>query len=83
MKNLVRIATLLILTHFAFNTSAQTVTLDYYFNHEVHKNKAGQEERYHYLWEETASSGFSKFGQAFKSAGATINSLDADRKSVV
>jgi hypothetical protein len=77
MKNLVRIATLLILTHFAFNTSAQTVTLDYYFNHEVHKNKAGQEERYHYLWEERASSGFSKFGQAFKSAGATINSLDA------
>ena len=77
MKNLIRIASLLILTHFAFNTSAQTVTLDYYFNHEVHKNAAGQEERYHYLWEETANSGFSKFGQAFKNAGATIISLDA------
>ncbi|MGZ3754430.1 MAG: DUF4350 domain-containing protein [Mucilaginibacter sp.] len=77
MKNLVRIATLLILSNLAFSAWAQTVTLDYYFNHEVHKNAAGQEERYHYLWEETANSGFSQFGQAFKKAGATINSLDA------
>ena len=69
------IASFLIL--FAFSVSAQTVTLDYYFNHEVHKNKAGQEVRYHYLWEETASSGFSIFGEAFKRAGAKINSLDA------
>jgi hypothetical protein len=76
MKNILATCVLLALTNLGFTVVAQTVTLDYYFNHEVHKNKAGQEERYHYMWEDKASSGFSIFGEAFKNAGAKINSLD-------
>lgn len=52
---------------------AQTVTLDYYFNHEV--NKTGK--RFHYMWEDTEPSGFSIFGQSFKNAGGTLSSLDS------
>ncbi|MCO5949973.1 hypothetical protein [Mucilaginibacter flavidus] len=59
------------------NASAQKVTLDYYFNHEVHKTSAGKVERYHYLWTEKANSGFSIFGEAFKKAGAALDTLDS------
>ncbi|MEO3406703.1 DUF4350 domain-containing protein [Mucilaginibacter sp. CAU 1740] len=60
-----------------FAASAQTVTLDYYFNHEVHKGKNGQPERFHYLWDETDNNGFKIFGDAFKSHGAKLDTLDA------
>jgi hypothetical protein len=55
--------------------SAQKVTLDCYFNHEVHKTASGETERYHYLWNEKANSGFFIFGDAFKRAGATLDTL--------
>ncbi|MDN5284556.1 MAG: hypothetical protein JWR38_830 [Mucilaginibacter sp.] len=55
--------------------SAQTVTLDYYFNHEVHKNKAGQQERFHYIWTETDNNGFYIFGEAFTKQGAKLDTL--------
>lgn len=54
---------------------AQTVTLDYYFNHEVRKNKAGQTERFHYLWTDQTNSGFSVWGDIFKKHGATLDTL--------
>jgi hypothetical protein len=76
MKYIFTTSVLFILSALLFTSAAQTVTLDYYFNHEVHKNKSGQEERFHYLWEDRASSGFSIFGDAFKNAGAKLNSLD-------
>jgi len=60
-----------------FAARAQAVvTLDYYFNHEIHKNASGQPERFHYLWEEKAQTGFSIFGDAFTKQGAVINSLE-------
>ncbi|MFC0513192.1 hypothetical protein ACFFGT_03235 [Mucilaginibacter angelicae] len=55
--------------------SAQTVTLDYYFNHEVHKGANGQPERFHYLWDETDNNGFKIFGAAFTSRGAKLDTL--------
>ncbi|QHS54134.1 DUF4350 domain-containing protein [Mucilaginibacter sp. 14171R-50] len=55
---------------------AQTVTLDYFFNHETHQTKGGQTERFHYLWEDTANSGFSVWGDIFRSKGATLSRLD-------
>jgi hypothetical protein len=58
------------------SVNAQKVTLDYYFNHEVHKAASGKIERYHYLWDEKANSGFSIFGDAFKRAGATLDTLN-------
>ncbi len=66
---------LIALTGFYFNAKAQKVTLDYYFNHEVHKTASGKIERYHYLWDEKVNSGFSIFGEAFKRAGATLDTL--------
>lgn len=57
--------------------SAQTVTLDYYFNHETHKNAAGQDERFHYIWEEKDLNGYSNWGDAFVKAGGKLNHLDA------
>jgi hypothetical protein len=55
---------------------AQTVTLDYYFNHEVRTAKDGQSKRFHYMWDDTANTGFSVWGEIFKSQGAKLSSLD-------
>jgi len=55
--------------------SAQKVTLDYYYNHQVHKTAAGIVQRYHYTWEDQTNSGFSILGDAFKRAGATLDTL--------
>jgi hypothetical protein len=61
----------------AWNAMAQTIALDYYFNHESHTTKAGQSERFHYLWEETSNTGFSIWAGIFKAQGATLTSIDA------
>ena len=58
-----------------FNANAQTVALDYYFNHETHTGKNGEAQRYHYMWEDTANSGFSIWGNIFKSQGATLTNI--------
>ena len=57
-------------------SSAQTVMLDYYFNHEVHKGKSGGNERFHYMWDDQANSGFSILGHAFKRNGFKLATLD-------
>ncbi|NCD71214.1 DUF4350 domain-containing protein [Mucilaginibacter agri] len=68
---------LFVLLTFAYGvTVAQTVTLDYYFNHESHTAKDGTSQRFHYLWEDKANTGFSIWGEMFKQEGATLNSLD-------
>ncbi|GGI25522.1 hypothetical protein ACFSNA_10735 [Pedobacter mendelii] len=53
-----------------FFTKAQTVTVDGYFNQESKKDKSGNLVRFHYTWDDIESSGFSKFGEAFKVNGA-------------
>lgn len=55
--------------------NAQKVTLDCYFNHEVRKVASGKMERYHYLWDEKDNGGFFIFGEAFKKAGADLDTL--------
>jgi len=55
---------------------AQTVTLDYYFNNEYKKNAAGEIARFHYTWEDRASSGFSTWGDIFKKNGFSLKSLE-------
>lgn len=55
---------------------AQTVTLDYYFNHETRVARDGQAKRFHYMWDDTANTGFSVWGDIFKSQGAKLSSLD-------
>ncbi len=48
----------------------KVVGLDYYFNDEHRKNKAGKEVQYHYIWEDSANSGYSKLGSVIKKLGA-------------
>ena len=66
---------LTLLSGLYLNAGAQKVTLDYYFNHEVRKNASGKTERYHYLWNDKTNSGFSILGDAFKRAGAQLDTL--------
>lgn len=54
----------------------RTVLLDYYFNNEWKKSKTGVSERFHYTWEDTALSGYSKWGRIFTRAGFVLKSLD-------
>jgi len=53
----------------------KTVGLDYYFNHELTKNKNGEEVQYHYIWEDTANSGYSELGNVIKNLGAKLGEL--------
>jgi hypothetical protein len=57
-------------------TNAQAVALDYYFNHETRIGKNGEAQRFHYMWEDTANSGFSIWGNIFKTQGAKLTSID-------
>jgi len=76
MKMLFRACTLFVLICSAIVTSAQTVTLDYFFNRETHQDKNGKEVRFHYLWGERAMSGFSILGSVFKKEGFQLDSLE-------
>ena len=79
MKGLKKIALvmLLIATNSLVNAQVKTVTLDYFFNHEFKKNANGQMERFHYTWEDTAQSGYSKLGSIFTKNGYALKSLEA------
>jgi hypothetical protein len=69
------ICTLLILLSIPAVSNAQTVTLDYYFNHETHKTPAGMQ-RFHYLWDEKTNTGFAIWGDIFKKQGLSLDTLD-------
>jgi len=51
------------------------VLLDYYYNNERRKNLLGQQERYHYTWEEQDNGGYSLLGYIFRTYGASTDSL--------
>ncbi len=55
--------------------NGKVVGLDYYFNHEMKKDKSGKEVQYHYIWEDTANSGYSELGSVIKNLGAEIEEL--------
>jgi len=75
MKKIFLIALLGILS--SMGLKAQTVALDYYFNHETKKAEDGSTIRFHYTWEDTLQTGFSKWGNEFKKLGAKLTSIDA------
>ena len=56
--------------------SGQTVMIDAWFNSQQRQNAAGQEEYFHYKWNDHSDSGFSIFGHIFASHGATLDTLD-------
>lgn len=77
MKVLSGITILFFIVCIASKTNSQTVTLDYYFNHEFRANKDGKTGRFHYTWEDTTNSGYSVWGDIFRKNGMHIKSLEA------
>src|ERR1700691_1045938 len=53
--------------------AGKIVGLDYFFNHQVKNGK-----QFHYIWEDTNNSGYSKFGDVWKQYGATLASLPTE-----
>jgi hypothetical protein len=76
MKKLLRSSTFFFLFAVSVHSQAQIVTLDCYFNRELHQNAAGRPERFHYLWEDTTNTGFSNWGAVLKNQGAQLHSLN-------
>lgn len=62
----------------------KTVVLDYFFNHETKKTPSGETIRWHYLWEDTAQSGYSKLGGIFQKNGFATTGLEQapDKKNL-
>jgi hypothetical protein len=76
MKKIFLTVAVFFITGIIFTLSAQTVMLDYYFNHEVHTTKKGKVERFHYMWEDTTNNGYSIWGKVFVKNGANLKSLE-------
>jgi unsaturated rhamnogalacturonyl hydrolase len=53
----------------------KTVATDYYFNREFRKDWNGQEEQFHYTWEDPMHSGFKVWGNIFRELGAKTTSI--------
>lgn len=53
------------------------VVLDYYYNNEYRKEALGQQERFHYTWEDYTHSGFAMLGNIFRQQGAATATLTA------
>jgi len=50
----------------------KTVLLDAWFNSQTRKNAFGQNELFHYKWDDDANSGFAFFGRAFQRYGVKL-----------
>jgi unsaturated rhamnogalacturonyl hydrolase len=55
----------------------KTVMLDSYFNNETKKDSSGQVVSWHYKWDELPNSGFSLWGNVFRSHGVQTETLRA------
>lgn len=55
----------------------KTVAVDAYFNHEFRKGAMGEQEPFHYRWEDRMHSGFYWWGNAFRNLGAKTTEIDA------
>lgn len=60
---------------FSSRENGKIVALDYFFNHELKKNALGKEVQFHYTWEDTENSGFSKLGNLIENTGAGLYSV--------
>ena len=61
----------------AFSQSTTRVVVDGWFNSQQRMNAAGQEEYFHYKWNDVTNSGFYLFGQIFRGFGATTDTIYA------
>ncbi len=67
-----KITTILIILSFALGYAQKKVVLDNFYNNEFNSITG---KPYHYLWEDTEQSGFSKFGELFRNQAAIISTL--------
>jgi lysophospholipase L1-like esterase len=59
----------------AFWGTGKFILLDNFYNNEWKKDAAGQPVAFHYLWQDTANSGFSQLGTILARAGACVDTL--------
>lgn len=59
----------------AFVGIGKSVLLDCYYNNEWKKDGEGRLVRFHYIWDDTANSGFSQLAQTIANTGAVIDTL--------
>jgi unsaturated rhamnogalacturonyl hydrolase len=59
----------------ARTAGGKTVMVDAWFNSQQRQNAAGQEEYFHYKWNDYSDSGFSLFGHIFANHGAALDTL--------
>lgn len=50
----------------------KVVGLDYYYNHEIKKDKTGKDVQWHYVWEDKENSGYFRLGNIIQNYGATL-----------
>lgn len=53
----------------------EAVLLDAWFNSQKRENAAGQQEYFHYKWDDYSNTGYSLLGHIFASYGASLNTL--------
>lgn len=53
----------------------KSVLLDYYFNHETHKDITGTNIQFHYVWDEMDNNGYSMLGNVFNKYGVQTKKL--------
>jgi unsaturated rhamnogalacturonyl hydrolase len=59
----------------AFSQSVARVMVDAWFNSQQRTNAAGQQEYFHYKWNDVSNSGFFLFGQVFRGFGVATDTL--------
>ena len=59
----------------ALDARGQTVLVDAWFNSQQRSNAAGQEESFHYKWNDESDSGYSLLGRIFENHGAVLGTL--------
>ncbi len=59
----------------ALKGRGKTVLVDAWYNSQMRANAAGQQESFHYKWEDNANSGFSFLGRAFRAYGIKTETL--------
>jgi len=60
---------------FTVRAQQKVVLLDNFFNNEFKKNQQGALVKFHYLWDDTDESGYSKWGAMFQQKGFVLQTL--------
>ncbi|MCF3109689.1 glycoside hydrolase family 88 protein [Niabella sp. CC-SYL272] len=58
------------------NGQGKTILLDNFFNNEWRKGAGGQQERWHYTWNDRSNGGYAFLGSLFEQQGARLQSLE-------